>query len=87
MEQYRLKQYMMQSPNEKLKDIVSRMLYDDIINLRIPPGTKLNINQIATELGISRTPVADAVAHLTDIGFVVSRENASGSFCDFLFHA
>ena len=80
MEQYRLKQYMMQYPNEKLKDIVSRMLYDDIINLRIPPGTKLNINQIATELGISRTPVADAVAHLTDIGFVVSRENASGSF-------
>ncbi len=80
MEQYMLKQYMMQYPNEKLKDIVSRMLYDDIINLRIPPGTKLNINQIATELGISRTPVADAVAHLTDIGFVVSRENANGSF-------
>ena len=80
MDHQKLKQYMAQYPNEKLKDIVSIMLYEDIINLRIAPGTKLNINQIATDLGISRTPVADAVAHLTDIGFVVSRENASGSF-------
>ncbi len=80
MEQYALKQYMVQNPDEKLKDIVAGMLYDDIINLRIRPGTKLNINQMAAELGISRTPVADAVAHLTDIGFVISHENASGSF-------
>ena len=71
---------MAQNPDEKLKDIVAEMLYDDIINLRIRPGTKLNINQMASELGISRTPVADAVAHLTDIGFVISHENASGSF-------
>ena len=68
MDHKKLKQYMTQYPNEKLKDIVSIMLYEDIINLRIAPGTKLNINQIATDLGISRTPVADAVAHLTEIG-------------------
>ena len=80
MEQYALKQYIAQNPDEKLKDIVAGMLYDDIINLRIRPGTKLNINQLAAELGISRTPVADAVAHLTDIGFIISHENASGSF-------
>ena len=80
MEQYALKQYMAQNPDEKLKDIVAGMLYDDIINLRIRPGTKLNINQMAAELGISRTPVADAVARLTDIGFVISHENSSGSF-------
>ena len=80
MEQYTLKQYMAEFPDDKLKDIVARMLYDDIINLRIRPGTKLNINQMAAELGISRTPVAEAVAYLTDIGFVISRENASGSF-------
>lgn len=80
MDQYTLKQYMAQNPDEKLKDIVAGMLYEDIINLRIRPGTKLNINQMALELGISRTPVADAVAHLTDIGFVISRENSSGNY-------
>ena len=80
MEQYTLKQYMAEFPDDKLKDIVTRMLYDDIINLRIRPGTKLNVNQMAADLGISRTPVAEAVAHLTDIGFVTSRENVSGSF-------
>lgn len=80
MEQYVLKQYMAEYPDDKLKDIVARMLYDDIINLRIRPGTKLNVNQMAAELGISRTPVADAVAHLTDIGFIISHENSSGSY-------
>ena len=80
MEQYALKQYMARNPEEKLKDIVAGMLYDDIVNLRIRPGTKLNINQMAADLGISRTPVADAVARLTDIGFVISHENSSGSY-------
>ena len=80
MEQYALKGYMAHNPDEKLKDIVAGMLYEDIINLKIRPGTKLNINQMAAELGISRTPVADAVAHLTDIGFVTPHENTNGSY-------
>ena len=72
MEQYTLRQYMEKNPDGKLRDIVTQMLYDDIISLRIAPGTKLNVNQLATSLGISRTPVAEAIAKLTEIGFVVT---------------
>lgn len=80
MDQYRLRQYMSERPDEKLRDIVAHLLYEDIINLRIKPGTKLNVNQMASELGISRTPVSEAVAYLTDIGFIVQYDGQSGSY-------
>ncbi len=80
MEQYTLRQYMEKNPDGKLRDIVTQMLYDDIISLRIAPGTKLNVNQLATSLGISRTPVAEAIAKLTEIGFVVTHPGQSGSY-------
>lgn len=80
MEQNQLKQIMKENPDGKLRDLVEELLYNDIISLRIRPGTKLNINQIAAALGISRTPVAEAITKLTEIGFVVSRPGQSGSF-------
>ena len=80
MDQFRLKQSMAANPDAKLRDLVARLLYDDIINLKINPGAKLNVNQLAASLGISRTPVAEAIAKLTEIGFVVQRPNQSGSF-------
>ena len=80
MDKYQLKQYMNTSPDAKLKDLVMKLLYDEIVNLRLAPGTKLNVNQLSNALGISRTPVAEAIAGLTDIGFVVSRPGQVGSF-------
>ncbi len=80
IEQSRLAKIQTANPDGKLRDMVTELLYDDIISLRIAPGTKLNINQIAASLGISRTPVAEAIAHLTEIGFVVSHPGQSGSF-------
>ncbi|MDO4982764.1 MAG: GntR family transcriptional regulator [Eubacteriales bacterium] len=80
MDRYALKKTIDENPEKKLRDIVAELIYDDIINLRICPGTKLNVNQMASELGISRTPVAEAVAYLTDIGFVVQLEGVSGSY-------
>ena len=56
MEQYTLRQYIDKNPEAKLRDIVTDMLYDDIISLRIAPGTKLNVNQLASSLGISAYP-------------------------------
>lgn len=75
-----LRQYMEKNPDGKLRDIVTNMLYDDIISLRIAPGTRLNVNQLASSLGISRTPVAEAISKLTEIGFVVSHPGQVGSF-------
>ncbi|MBQ4651148.1 MAG: GntR family transcriptional regulator [Oscillospiraceae bacterium] len=77
---YKLKEYMEKYPQAKLRDLVYTLLYDSIINLQILPGTKLNVNQLASALGISRTPVAEAVALLSDNGFVVSRPGQAGSF-------
>ena len=80
MDKYQLQRYMEAEPGAKLKDLVTKLLYDEIVSLRILPGTKLNVNQLAASLGISRTPVAEAVAGLADTGFVVTRPGQSGSF-------
>ena len=80
MEQYSLQQRIAGSPESKLRDIVTDMLYEDIVSLKIAPGTKLNVNQLALSLGISRTPVAEAIANLTSRGFIVSKPGHSGSY-------
>ena len=80
MDKYQLKQYMNESPDAKLKDLVMKLLYDEILSLRLGPGSRLNVNQIASSLGISRTPVAEAVASLSEIGCVVSHPGQPGSF-------
>lgn len=80
MDKYQLKEYVQAEPEAKLRDMVEKLLYDEIVALRIAPGTRLNVNQIASSLGISRTPVAEAVAHLSEIGFVVTHPGQSGSF-------
>ena len=67
-------------PEAKLRDLVSKLIYDEIVALHIAPGARLNVNQIATSLGISRTPVAEAIAKLTEIGFVVTHPGQSGSY-------
>lgn len=80
MDAYKLKTLIAQNPDAKLRDLVQQLLYEEIVNLRIAPGTKLNVNQIAAALGVSRTPVAEAVAGLSEIGFVTGRPGMPGSF-------
>ena len=80
MKRDRFQVYLDANPSAKLRDIVSQMLYDEIVSLCIAPGTKLNVNSIATALGISRTPVAEAIMNLCEQGFVVSKPDTSGFF-------
>ncbi len=80
MEQYSLQQRIAENPESKLRDIVTDLLYEAIISLSIAPGTKLNVNQLAMSLGISRTPVAEAIANLTARGFIVSKPGHNGSY-------
>lgn len=80
MNREKLQLYLDQNPFAKLRDVVSQLLYDEIVSLNIAPGSKLNINQIAANLGISRTPVAEAIAQLHERGFVVTRPDAGGYF-------
>ena len=80
MNQYQLKEYINANPDTKLRDLVAQLLYDEIVALRISPGAKLNVNQISASLGISRTPVTEAIAKLTEVGFVVSHPGQNGNF-------
>ena len=86
MDGFQLKKLMQAHPDAKLKDLVQQLLYEDIVNLRLAPGSKLNVNQLAATLGISRTPVVEAVGGLSDIGFVVSHPGVPGSFVLDLSH-
>lgn len=80
MDKFELKRYMDSKPDAKLRDLVMELLYNEIVGLKIAPGSKLNVNQIASSLGISRTPVAEAITKLSEIGFVVTHPGQSGSF-------
>lgn len=80
MNRSQLQTYLDSNSNLKLRDVVSQMLYDEIISLRIAPGSKLNVNSIASALGISRTPVAEAIIKLCEQGFVISKPETSGYF-------
>jgi len=80
MDREQFKLYIDKNPTAKLRDLVTQMLYNEIVSLRIAPGTKLNVNSIASALGISRTPVAEAIVNLCERGFVKSRADISGYF-------
>ena len=80
MNREKLENYLEQNPFAKLSDVVTQILYDEIVVLDIPPASKLNINQIATDLGISRTPVVEAINRLQAIGFVETKPRTSGFY-------
>ena len=80
MNQTEFQAYLEANSAAKLRDVVSDMLYEEIISLHIAPGSKLNVNSIASSLGISRTPVAEAINTLTERGFVVTKPGANGYF-------
>ena len=80
MNREKLESYLEKNPFAKLSDVVTQILYDEIVVLDIPPASKLNINQIATDLGISRTPVVEAISRLQSIGFVEQKPHSSGFY-------
>lgn len=54
---------------------VADTLRDRIFNREIPPGSHLMEVIVANELGVSRTPVRDALARLADEGLLVYQPN------------
>ena len=53
-------------PGEGLADYCYRVIYYNILHLRLPPNAIINEAEIAAALGVSRTPVHEAVAHLKE---------------------
>lgn len=56
--------------HRRASDDAYDMLLERILDLRIPPGSVLNEQQLATEIGLGRMPVREAVARLAGGRFV-----------------
>ena len=54
---------------EKVFDV----LRSDIVSLRIPPDTRISIDNLARELGVSQTPIREALRQLEAMGLVTKK--------------
>lgn len=55
-----------------LKDSIARIIREDIFSGRLRPGTRVNQDEFAERLGVSRLPVREALILLTSEGLVDS---------------
>ncbi|MEP2531486.1 GntR family transcriptional regulator [Shimia sp.] len=54
-------------------DRVFDALYDAVISVKLPPGTKVSEYELAKQLDVSRQPVRDAFFRLSSLGFLAIR--------------
>ncbi|MFA9378949.1 MAG: GntR family transcriptional regulator [Lachnotalea sp.] len=52
------------------KEYALRVIRENIIKLELSPGMVVSANELATELGVSRTPIREALNELSKIGIV-----------------
>lgn len=58
--------------HQSLKDMASEHIREGIVSGRFGPGAKVDQDQIARELGISRLPIREALVELAAQGFIES---------------
>lgn len=56
-------------------DIAYDTIREAIVNLEIPPGEYVSESSLADRIGVSRTPVRDAIKRLEEEGLVVSEKH------------
>ncbi|MBP1133998.1 DNA-binding GntR family transcriptional regulator [Arthrobacter sp. PvP023] len=59
-----------QQPRQSVRDQTLETLRRRIISLQLPPGEPLSENELAQELGVSRTPVRESLILLREEGLV-----------------
>lgn len=67
----RMEQMRAENPFLSNTEVVYRLIREDIVEHRMKPGQKINQEQLADELNISRTPVRDALAILENDGYLI----------------
>lgn len=67
-------------PRETLADTVYSALRKMIVHAQLPPNSKIVEDQLATALGVSRTPIREALQRLTYDGFIVPGEKGAGAY-------
>jgi GntR family transcriptional regulator, rspAB operon transcriptional repressor len=60
-------------PSPQSVGSIHAMIRQDIIALRLRPGTRVSENELARRFGTSRTPVREALFRLVDEGLIVVR--------------
>lgn len=58
-----------------IKDETYEILNNWIVTGKLKPESKLNINELSENLGVSRTPVREAILKLEENGLVLSKAN------------
>ena len=64
---------------ESARDYALRVLKGNIISLDLKPGTPISENDLAAQLGISRTPVREAIIELSK-AYIIEIYPQRGSF-------
>jgi DNA-binding GntR family transcriptional regulator len=57
-------------PHPSLREICYNFIKDRILDQTYPSGSKIDIDEIAKELGVSTTPVREAISQLTSEGLI-----------------
>ena len=57
-------------PRETGRDYALRTLKENIVHLDLAPGSQISENELAAALGLSRTPVREALIELSKVGIV-----------------
>jgi DNA-binding GntR family transcriptional regulator len=60
-------------PRRLLSDEVYQRLRDSIVRGELAPGEKIKDSELAARLGLSRTPVREALARLADCGLIEAK--------------
>ena len=59
--------------SQGIVDEVFELIRADIMSLRIPPDSRISIDQLARQLGVSQTPIREALSRLEATGLVTKR--------------
>ena len=66
---------MLSIKKHSLVDLVYERLREGIIQLQLPLGSKLNVNELQDKMGVSCTPIREAINRLQQEGLVVYKNN------------
>ncbi|MDE1995508.1 MAG: GntR family transcriptional regulator [Rhizobiaceae bacterium] len=55
----------------RLGDEVYNAIYAQLMSLKIPPGGRISVDNLVRELGVSQTPIREALSRLEALGLVV----------------
>jgi DNA-binding GntR family transcriptional regulator len=56
---------------QRLGDEVYNAIYAQLMSLKIPPGGRISVDSLVRELGVSQTPIREALSRLEALGLVV----------------